>query len=297
MKKWGVFLAILFAFSVTLIAPISTSAQEQPSPVRRLQISPLHTFISIEPGSSYTGSVIVENIGTEPLSVSLSAEAFEVQNEQYDYTFLPDSSINSWVRFIEPELTLKPNQMYDAKFLISVPIEAEPGGAYLSIFASSLPNESSAIQSTERVGSLFYINLAGDSTQKGELLRFSAPWIHGGDTVTWSATLRNAGSTHFNADYTVTLENIFGGTISQNKDDPLILPRSVRGISNTLESPRWIGIYKINYTFDLGDNESVNKVQYLIYTPLVQLIPLLLILGAVALLAQHYIKKYKRRKS
>ncbi len=294
MKRWGVFVAILAVLLVSAALPFSASAQQQSTPTRTLQISPLHTFIDITPGASYAGSVQLKNTGTETLSVSLSAEAFDVSNEEYDYIFLPDSPVNKWVRFLTPELSLKPNQTYDAKFLISVPIEAEPGGAYISIFAASLPTEESSIQSTDRVGSLFYINLAGDTTQKGELIKFSAPWINSSDATSWSATLRNAGSTHFISKYEISLLSLWSQRISSDSGEHLILPQSVRLVSGSIQNPDWIGIYKIVYSFELGDNTSASGTQLFFYAPLAQLIPLVALLTGLSVLI---VRIYRRKKS
>lgn len=294
MKRWGVFLGVLVILVTNCTLSFNTYAQQQASsPARKLEISPLHTFISITPGSSYAGSVQLKNGGTETISVSLSAEAFKVKNEQYDYDFLPDSPINNWVRFLTPELSLKPDQTYDAKFLISVPIEAEPGGAYVSIFAASSSTEEGNIDSTQRVGSLFYISLSGETTKNGELLKFSAPWLQSGNTTPWSATIRNAGSTHFSSQYEVNLQNLWGQTIQSNKNSHVILPQSVRLVSDSIENPQWIGLYKINYSFELGDNNSATGTQYLLYTPLAQLIPLSALIAALIIVL---VRVFRRKK-
>lgn len=295
MKAWSVSLAIVAIFLGAFFVVNDISAQQNSS-VRRLQISPLHTYVNITPGSTYTGSVVLKNSGTELLSVSLSAETFKVKNEQYDYIFLPDSPINNWVHFFTPELTLKPDQSYEARFLISAPIEAEPGGVYLGIFAASLPSKDRSIKSTNRVGSLFYINIAGDTTKKGELLKFSAPWLHTSGTIPWSVTIRNAGITHFNAKYIISLENLWGGEINTITGSPLIFPRSVRLVSSTINEPQWLGVYRITYSIDLGDNETAQNTQLFIYAPLGQIIPLVAIMLALISILSSIVRRHTSSK-
>lgn len=295
MRRWRIFFVITSLFITAVFGSSSASAQAQVAPNEKLQISPLHTFISINPGESYAGSVQIKNSGSQTLSVTLSAEAFTIKNEQYDYTFLPDSPTNNWVRFLTPSLELKPDQSYDAKFLISIPIDAEPGGAYFSFFAASLPANHATIDSTDRVGSLFYIDIAGDTTKKGELLKFSSPWLHSGSTTPWSATIRNAGNVHFDSEYSVNLETLWGQPIHTTNGSHLILPQSVRLINDTVDTPRWIGVYKMTYSFGMGDEMKATGVKYLVFTPLSQLIPLALLTGLLILTAIKITKKYRKK--
>jgi len=248
---------------------LSTPVNAQTAPDRQLSVAPLRTEMTIEPGTVYKGSVTLKNTGKTTLDVSLDAEAFNVINQSYDYTFLPDSPINDWINFAQNTVSLDAGKTYIANYLISVPSSAEPGEKYISVFASTLASESADITSAERLGSLLYITIPGDATKPGKLLSLNSPLLVA-KTSTWSATIQNTGTARFRSNYSVTLQTLWNSTVSSIQDSKLILPASVRLINGTFPVPEWLGIYKVSYSFELGDNPTVIKTKYIVYAPLLQ---------------------------
>lgn len=277
--------AVFFAiavFSLSLAASLvilPQAAGAQNAPDRRLKIYPLRTELSIKAGTAYKGTFTLENTGSQPLTVALSSEEFDVVDETYDYLFLPDSSISDWVYFGTTTVELAPKAKYSVGYVVNVPIGTEPGGAYISLFGASLPNQDSSIESVDRVGSLLYITVPGDISKTGSLLTFSSPFIGFSETP-WSATIRNSGTAHFNSDYRVETKTLWGTTASSQESTSLILPRSVRLIQGSLPQPTWLGLYTVNYSIPLGDNGTAIGSRPYLFLPPAQVLALIALIAA-----------------
>lgn len=245
--------------------------------IKGLTLSPLRTELNIQLGTSVSGVLTVTNSTDKSMSVTMSAEEFSVINQNYDYSFLPDSDIAKWVSFKPSGIDLKAGESKKISYTVGVPLNAEPAGAYISLFASTRVDSSTdAASSQQRVASLLYItvfsDVLGDSTQVGHVLSVSSPWLVSG-RGTWSATLQNAGKTHYRSNYEVKIDNIFGGTVASMSGNALILPSTIRAISDVLPLPQWPGVYKIVYTIGLGANAaSTVETRYMLYMPPIAII-------------------------
>lgn len=261
---------VLMVFSILLIACLSFSfsnavALNDKSKLKGLTLSPLRSEINITPGTSFDGVITVTNSSEKDMTVALSAEKFSVINQQYDYEFDSKSDIAKWVSFGSNELILKPNESKKILYTIGVPLAAEPGGRYISLFASSDVQSNGGVSLRERVGSLVYITVQGNVTKTGRLLSLASPMIITGDSD-WSAVLQDTGTAHFYSIYSLKIQGLFGQSISTN-DDAMILPGTIRLISAKLSAPKIPGIYKLIYTFGLGDSAAVVETRYILYMP------------------------------
>lgn len=285
---------VSFSLIAALVAhPQTASAQNAPD--RRLKIYPLRTELSIKAGTAYKGTFTLENTGSKPLTVELSSEEFDVVDETYDYLFLPDSSISEWVYFGTTTVELAPKAKYSVGYVVNVPIGTEPGGAYISLFGASLPNQDSSIESVDRVGSLLYITVPGDISKTGSLLSFSSPFIGFSETP-WSATLRNSGTAHFNSEYRVETKTLWGTPVSSQESTSLILPRSVRLIQGSLPQPTWLGLYTVNYSIPLGDNGTAVGSRPYLFLPPAQVLALLALTAASVLFIRTHRARTKSKK-
>lgn len=251
-----------------IITPVSAVSM----PNRSLGISPLRREVDISAGTSYTNALTVKNSGKNALSVTMNAEVFNVTNDAYDYIFDAKSSTAQWVRFSLQSFVLQSGDQQVIDYVVSTPIGTEPGGRYLSLFATSKPaQDSSGIAAVERVASLLYITVPGTVTRTGTLLTLRSPSVVFSRS-SWSASLKNSGSTHFRSVYNLTTRSLFGSIIGSSDGSALILPSSVRLISGGIPQPSWIGIYKIEYVIGLGDTPAKNETRWIVYAPPLQLL-------------------------
>jgi hypothetical protein len=247
-------------------------------------VSPLRAELELAPGTSLDGNLTITNSTDKPMPVSLSAEEFSVINRQYDYAFTPDSDVSKWVRFTPSDISLASGESKTVTYTVGIPLSAEPGGRYISLFASTSASAAdSSIVSQQRVASLLYITVLGDVTRTGRLVSLTSPWAVN-DKATWSGTLQNTGSTHYRSNYNVIINNLFGGEVASAQGSNLILPGTVRAVSSDLPLPKWPGIYKIIYSFSLGDTATVEQTRYMLYVPTMAILAFLVIIVVAVVL-------------
>jgi hypothetical protein len=251
------------------LLPNRTLAINDGSVEKGLTLSPLRSELEIAPGTSLDGQIMVTNSTDKPMAVSFSAEEFSVINQQYDYAFTEDSDTAKWISFNPAQTDLTAGQNKVISFRVGAPLSAEPGGRYLSLFASTnVKTSDGGFNSRQRVASLLYITVAGSVTRNGNLISLTSPWAVGGESM-WSMTLQNTGTTHFRSRYSTVVKNVLGdGEVANASWDTLILPGTVRAVSDKLPLPQFPGIYKIVYTIGLGDKPAVVETRWLIYMPL-----------------------------
>lgn len=263
------FCLLFSVFGFSLIHPSSVLAVGTASAKSKgLTLSPLRSELEVAPGTSVEGILKVTNSTTAVMTVSFSAEEFSVINQQYDYAFTAESDTAKWVTFNTIELVLAVGESKNISYRVGAPLTAEPGGRYISLFVSTDTNSSeSVVNSRQRVASLLYINVTGSVTRKGKLLSLNSPWLLTGKGQ-WSATIQNSGTTHFRSRYNVAIQNLIGGgTVSEGSGDALILPGSIRAISDEIALPKWPGLYKAVYSIGLGDTPFIPENRYILYCP------------------------------
>lgn len=270
---------------------LSAAVPAHAAPQRSLGISPLRSELTIAPGTTFDGKLSLTNSGKDTLSVSMDAEVFSVTNDLYDYSFDASGKGVDWVNFNKTSVSIEPGKSTIISYKVAVPIDAEPGGRYLSLFASSSPSaDASGVVSINRVASLLYVTVAGDSTRTGKVLTFNSPFVTFSEP-TWTATIQNSGSAHFHSIYSVNVKYLFGGeSIGSTQGDSLILPSSVRLLSQQIERPQWLGLYRLDYTISLGDVPAQQETRYMLYVPPIQS---LLVLG---ILVGLFLLRPKRKK-
>jgi len=275
------------------------SASDQPATKSKgLTLSPLRNEFDIAPGTVHGGSLKVTNSTKKTMKVNLTAEEFSVINSQYDYAFSQVSDVTKWVSFENSEINLSAGETMKVKYTIGVPLAAEPGGYYLSLFATTNTQSQTdnSVNSQQRVASLLYITVSGKVTRVGKLVSLSSPTMVSGKT-NWSVLLQNTGTTHYRSRYNVQIVNLFSNEIeASSQGDALVLPGSLRLINSNLPLPKLPGIYKAIYTIGLGDTPARVEIRYIVYiTPLLVLALVLSILALYFWISHRHNKKLKNK--
>lgn len=286
-----VFFVILnasFSVSKSVIAKENITTRE-----KGLTVAPLRSELSIAPGTCLSGEVTVKNLTNQSMTINLSAEEFSVTNPQYDYAFSSSSDVSNWVKFEPDMVTLTAGSNQIIKYTVNVPISAEPGGRYISIFASTnTKTQDTNISSLQRVGSLLYVDITGNTTRIGHMISISMPWVIS-DNAKWVMSLQNIGTTHFHSRYSVSVQNIFNDSVIKKvSSDSLILPNTIRVLSSELPLPRFPGLYRVVFMIGLGDTPASISTRYIIYLPTTVVVGIFVVLS---LLALKYISVRKRK--
>lgn len=233
-----------------------------------LTFSPLRTEFDVAPGTSHEGILRVSNSTDKPMTVHLSAEAFKVINQQYDYAFSAESDVAKWVTFAPQDIDLAAGEGKNVAYAVGVPLAAEPGGRYISLFASTdTSTTEGGVKSRQRVASLVYLTVLGDVSRIGRLVSLSSPWAISGESQ-WSVALQNKGTTHFRSRYEVRVQYLLGSGIAASRTgDALVLPGTVRAITDSLPLPSWPGVYEVVYRIGLGDTPAKTEKRFILYLP------------------------------
>lgn len=278
------FLLVVFISLVSICFCKPTLAESRE---KGLTLSPTRNELKIIPGSSVVGSLTVKNSTDLTAKVHFSAEEFNVINQQYDYSFMQESDVTGWILYDKNSIDLMAGESAEVIYRINVPLLAEPGGRYISLFASADTKPlNGVINSRKRVASLLYIDVDGDTTRIGHVVSFNSPWLVFGASK-WSAVVRNSGTTHFRSRYNVVFKGLINNKIIfERSGESLILPGTVRAISDDILPPRSSGIYKITHTIGLGDTPAISKNRYVLVvspTGLLVFILLVILLGILLL--------------
>ena len=278
MKYWVRNLIV----TITLLSVCITSPLSAVTDNRSLGISPLRNELTITPGTSFNGRLTLTNSGQQQVAIGLTAEVFSVTNSAYDYAFNESGRGVDWVTFSQQSVTIASKKSATVSYRVAVPIDAEPGGRYLSLFASSSPENSlDGIVSINRVASLLYITVAGDISRTGSVLTFASPTIMFGDSF-WTATLQNSGTAHFHSIYSIQLQSLITRSlVAKTEGDSLILPGTVRVLTQAIPRPQLLGIYKANYSISLGDVPARTETRYIVYAPPLQLLLIFAIIAGI----------------
>ena len=288
--KFYLLSVMLVAFLLVIVTPANSNAL-----TKGLTISPLRSELNIAPGTSLEKNIKITNSTDVPMVINLGVEEFNVINQRYDYVFTKDSDVTKWIYFDDDIINLSAGESRDVSFTIGVPLSAEPGGRYISMFAgTNVKNNGGMVNSVQRVASLLYLTVVGDVTRSGELVSLSSPWLIDNKTK-WSAVLKNTGSTHFHSRYNISIKNIFNNkTIANLSGDSLILPNTLRSISNQMPAITFPGIYRAVFMIGLGDSPAFLQTRYVIYSP--SIFFYIIIVSIFFVISLYIIKKIKRHK-
>lgn len=288
---------VILAMCLLLVLMSSSMAGAVTSSDSGLTLSPLRTELQIIPGTSVDGVLTITNTTESQMSVTLNSESFSVINPQYDYMFDKETELSRWVRFSEATFDLQKDASRDVTFTVGVPITAEPGGRYISLFASydTVSSGSEATISRQRVASLLYVTVSGDVTRQGSMLSLTSPAYIDGSKSQWSTSIRNSGTTHFRSRYSVSIENLIGsGSIATMTGNALILPGTIRQVTDVLPLPKLPGIYKVVYTIGLGDTPAVTETRFIVYIPTVVIV---VVSVAIVLIVSLLTQKVRKRRT
>lgn len=282
MRKQHVYycLSLVVAIFVASCYFLSTNA----SAAQGITISPLRNEVDIAPGTTYLAELRLTNSAPSSVTLLLTAESFNVVDQNYSYSFATTSPETSWVDFSQDSVTLLGEQSASIAYSIRVPLDAEPGGYYLALFAATQPPEDQAgIAPVSRLASLQYISVPGAVNKSGELLSLQSPLVAFGPS-NWSATIKHPGTAHFRSYQKTTVYSVFGQPVTTSEDSWLILPRSVRLTNNDLPVPGVMGVYRLAYSISLGDAAPTTIERWFLYLPPLQLVLILAIVAGCVVL-------------
>ncbi len=271
-KKLKYFLAVLLAaltfggYSILNSTPVFAEDEG----VTRIQISPTKQKISLTPGSNYSGTFKVMNIGVGDFDYSVEATPYTVSGENYEGNY--DSKNNytqiaEWITFDKKTGHLGPGETANVTYYVKVPTDVPAGGQYAALMAQTDSGnaDNATVRVVHRVGMILYAAVPGETRASGEIVKNTVNSFYFDPPITVSSLVKNTGNIEQTATYTTNIWPLFQKeTAFSNADNPLtldIIPETSRFNSITWDGAPSLGIFYVEQTIDFaGETSKVGKL-------------------------------------
>lgn len=246
----------------------SVGAEATTNSAQGLELSPTLVELNAVRGGTYNVKIKLRNVTASNLVYSVSANDFNSADETGSPHIILDSklpataSVVEWIANI-PQFSLASQVSKEINAQITIPNNAEPGGHYGVLrFSGSTPEISSTgVGLSASAGVLLLIRVDGNITEKANLASFysangnNQSFFFESGPINFVTRINNSGNIHLKPTGTVTLHDMFGGTVSTmsvNSDKANILPNSIRKFESQYDGPWMIGRYTADLTLGYG---------------------------------------------
>lgn len=212
-----------------------------------ISISPLIFELTANPGDTLTNKLRIYNPTESTISLKMEVEDFRPVGEMGEVVVVPEEeiiySLKRWVKTEPSEFSLKPGETKFVDFTISVPKNAEPGGKYGSILATTIGVVGEmpvGLAIGQKVGALLLLTVSGELKEELTVKEFSAPSFLEYGPVPFTIRFENRGTVHLRPRGFVTITNWWGKKVADIEFPQLnVMPRSIRKIETKWET-RWL---------------------------------------------------------
>ena len=227
-----------------------------------LGISPLTFELSGSPGEVIENFIKVYNPTDNVIGIRMQIQDIAPAGEEGFITVEPAEtetySLASWIKTEPTELDLQPKEEKYVKFTLTIPENAEPGGHYGTVLASTISisgPEATGALIIPRIGSLVLLTIPGAMKENLIVKDFSLPHRYFSQgPITFSIKLENKGTVHVKPTGYVTITNWLDKKVadialsSQN-----VLPGAVRKFDVTFNKKwLWAGKYTATLSGSYG---------------------------------------------
>lgn len=284
------FFALLLFCSLALI----TYAQDS----LPLQVAPARQELKVSPGETISVNVRFYNLGEKALVGLVKVADFIVNNKEGNPRIIEDAiqlspkyTASHWYTLSTDKAIIAANDKVGIEAKIKVPLDAHPGGRYSAIYFEPTGNDlSTAARGTgagvgvsSRIAALIYFRVAGDITENALISKFFAPSFFEYGPIKVETEILNRGDYHIAPSGIISLTDMFGGLIAQEKlkEDINIFPDAARSYVNELGSKWMFGRYRMDIAASYGEKgQALTRFIYVWVIPwkIVVIITLTLIL-------------------
>ncbi|MCA9361236.1 LytR C-terminal domain-containing protein [Candidatus Kaiserbacteria bacterium] len=280
-----------------------------------LSVTPTLFEMSAEPEQSWTSSVRVINNNPFDLSVYATVVNFSPQGETGQGQFIPldkneldGSTLGEWIDTPKGVIKIPRESSAEIPVKLQVPKEAAPGGHYAAILISTEPpkTEGSAVHTSQVVTSLFFVRVAGDVVESGNVRSFrSVKRLVDKPSTTFELRFENTGNVHLQPRGEITITNMWGkerGIIPINRQTHFgnVLPNSIRKFEFTWNgqySLADIGRYTAEVTLGYGQDakQFSSRATHFWVLPLKGILLFIIVLVSLIWFIRFAIRSYVRR--
>ena len=216
-----------------------------------IAISPLTFELTANPGDTLKNKFKVFNPTNSIISIRMEIEDIHAVGERGEVVVAPEEditySLKRWVRTEPTEFTLGPQEQKFVDFTIEVPENAEPGGKYGSILASTtavIGEEITGAGIAQKVGGLLLLTVSGEVKEELKIKEFLAPSFLEYGPVPFLIRFENRGTVHVRPRGFVTITNWWGKKVADVEFPQLnVIPGAIRKIETKWENKWLFGKY------------------------------------------------------
>jgi hypothetical protein len=244
---------------VALILPFDGFAQET------VKIEPAIIEERVDPGQVFRSSLRVTNDSPETRTYFLLTRDISDMVGNRPVFAEPgeilETGVSAWVKLSAQSVTLKPGELKEVPFTVTVPKDAFPGshlgGVFLSL-QSNRPSETGAGIGYQ-IGSILIFRLSGNADEAARIREFKVDRnIYSRPEVNFSIKVENQGNVLVRPRGPIEIQNMFGkvvGKLTMNDEALSVFPGKDRGFSVTWNSDEFaFGRYQAVVSLVYGED-------------------------------------------
>ncbi len=219
-----------------------------------LTVGPAKVEINTNPGEKIKLQFFVRNDSDWEDYFSAEIEGFTEEGEAKSFYANPPEK--DWFKLPEP-IKLKPQELKYFNVELNIPQDAPPGGHFLVLWLQNKPpqEKKGQVGIVTRVGSLIYINIAGNIIEKASFSKIDYKLFNFSFPITFAVSVKNEGNTYIRPEGNWIIKDIFGRTkaiLNLNPRILQILPQKEKILENKWEGPFAFGPYRVLLSMQYG---------------------------------------------
>jgi hypothetical protein len=224
----------------------------------KIGISPITFELTGNPGDVIINQLKVSNASADnSVGIIIEVEDIAPRGEIGHVVVEPAEtetySLVRWVKVEPKEFTLEPRAQQFVTFTISVPENAEPGGHYGTILATTRsvtgPEATGAIIA-QRIGALVLLSVSGEIEEELEVKDFFAPRYSEYGPVPFTIKFENKGTVHVKPRGYVTITDWLGNKVADIEfPQRNVLPNAIRRLEASWDK-KWLFVGKYTATLN-----------------------------------------------
>lgn len=263
-----------------------------------LTISPTAIDHEVAPGGNFSGEILVVNQGQLDYAYKVYVTPYSVTGEEYQPYFSPvpgAPDVSKWFSINKTSGNLTIGNQDTIQFTVNVPAGTPAGSYYATVFAETEDKGASGVVTRKRVGTVFYIKVSGQVTEKGNVELWQVPMFQK-DPLTAVLKMANTGSVHYSSKVKVTVSDIFGGSKFEFERQPQILPQKIRRLDIQWKDGAKFGLFKVKGQVEyLGKTEQLPTKYVFVASPMMRILTIAILILLIAGLTYVGVKRVARK--
>lgn len=292
----------LYALAILIIGGLIFFNQVQAA---RLSISPVTFELTGNPGDVLVNKLRIFNSSNANVAINMEIEDFAVAGEEGEVIVREAEnetySLAKWISVNPSSFTLGPNEQKFVDFIITIPLNAEPGGKYGSVLAGtrgimSPDEEMTGAAVSAKVGALVLLTVSGDVVESLGIKEFSVPSFSETGSIPFTIRFENKGTVHVRPRGFVTITDWRGKkAIDIEFPQHIIIPGAIRKITTEWNKKWLFGRYTATLVGNYGTGNVPLSPPVVVFWVFPWRIVLGLFLGLL-LVITYFVKTRKRWK-